>query len=199
MRQREHQSGFGTVEILLVVLVVAVLSVTGLVLYHRHKPSNAKNSAATSQTQTTSTQSQSTITTQTQQAATDYLTIKEWGIKMPLSNTIGDAYYVVATNSTGTMWLGRTALNTGDCKASQANTTTSEITAIGALVRVAPTDIDPVQGKPYSQLYPGVTIGNYFYGYMSGIKGKTCASSSVLQSTDAAFATAAKNIVPVSN
>ena len=42
MRQREHQSGFGTVEILLVVLVVAVLAVTGLVLYH-HKSGGTKS------------------------------------------------------------------------------------------------------------------------------------------------------------
>lgn len=198
MRRREHQAGFGTTVNLLAVLVVTVLAVSGFLIYQRHKPSNAKNSAATSQSQMTM-HPAATTTAQTQQAATGYLTIKEWGIKMALSNAIGDAYYVVATNSTGTMWLGRKALNTGDCDASKANTTSSEITAIGALVRVAPTDIDPVQGKPYSQLYPGVTIGNYFYGYMSGIKGKTCASSSLLQTTDSAFATAAKNIVPVSN
>ncbi len=46
---------------MLVVLIVAALTVTGLVVYHRHKPSSAKNSALTSQTQTT-TQLQDTAT-----------------------------------------------------------------------------------------------------------------------------------------
>ena len=66
MRQREHQSGLGTVKIVLMVFVIAVLSVTGLVLYQHRKPNSDKNSAATSQTQT-ATQPQSTVT-QTAQA-----------------------------------------------------------------------------------------------------------------------------------
>ena len=63
MRRREHQSGFGTVEILLVVLVVAALAATGLVVYQRHKTNNAKDRAAANQTQTT-TQPQNTTSTQ---------------------------------------------------------------------------------------------------------------------------------------
>lgn len=65
MRQRDHQSGFSTTVILFAVLVVAALAVTGLVVYQHNKPSNGKNSAATSQSQTT-TQSQNAITTQSQ-------------------------------------------------------------------------------------------------------------------------------------
>jgi Tfp pilus assembly protein PilV len=61
MRQRDRQSGFGRVEIVLIVFVIAALGVTGLVVYQHHKPSNAMNSAATSQTQLT-TQPQSTVT-----------------------------------------------------------------------------------------------------------------------------------------
>src|SRR5258708_9432642 len=63
MRRREHQQGFSTVEILLVVLVDAVLTVTGLVVYQRHKPSSTKSSAATSQTQN-NTQPQTTTNPQ---------------------------------------------------------------------------------------------------------------------------------------
>lgn len=57
------QSGFSAIEALLVVFVIAALTVTGLVVYPHHKPSSAKNSAATSQTQT-STQPQNMVTTQ---------------------------------------------------------------------------------------------------------------------------------------
>jgi hypothetical protein len=61
MRQRDRQSGFGRVEIVLIVFVIAALGVTGLVLYQRQTPSRAKNIAATSPSQTT-TQPQSTVT-----------------------------------------------------------------------------------------------------------------------------------------
>src|SRR6266566_2067872 len=61
MRRREHQSGFGTIKIVLIVFGIAVLSVTGLVLYQHSKPSSDKNSAATSLTQTTA-QPQNTVT-----------------------------------------------------------------------------------------------------------------------------------------
>ena len=88
MRQREHQSGFGTVKIVLMVFGIAVLAVTGLVLYQHHKPNSAKTSAATSPTQMT-TQPQSTAaTTQAQPTVTQYLTIKEWGVKIPLSSKV---------------------------------------------------------------------------------------------------------------
>src|SRR5437588_468023 len=58
---KRDQSGFGVIEVLFVVLVVAALAVSGFVVYQRHKPSVVKNSAATNQTQTT-TQPQNTAT-----------------------------------------------------------------------------------------------------------------------------------------
>jgi Tfp pilus assembly protein PilX len=197
------QLGFSVVEVLVVILVIAALAVTGLLLYQRHKPISTKNNA-TNPTQST-TQPQSTTTTQTHQTATQYLTIKEWGVKMPLSNSIKDAYYVVSTGSQdanrqlNTMWLGLASLNSGNCNASQANITTSEITAIGALGRALPTDHDPVKGTLYTQLYPGVTIGQYYYFYIGGIKDKTCAPQTTLQSVDSAFATSTKGIVAATN
>ncbi len=203
MRRREHQSGFGTTAILLVVLVVAGLAVTGLELYQHHKPGSAKNSAATSQSQT-ATQPQSTAATQAAPTVA-YLTIKEWGVKIPLSDRIKDAYYLVSNGSAdangqpNTMWLGLSSLG-GDCNASQANKPDKTIVPdIGVLGRALPTDHEPVLGTPYTKLYPGVTIGQYYYFYISGTKGKTCASPANLQAIDSAFATAAKGIVAAAN
>jgi hypothetical protein len=200
MRRRDHQSGFSTTVILLVVLVVAVLAVTGVVVYQHHKTGSAKDRAAANTTQTT-TQPSGTTTTQPAPTTTQYLTIKEWGVKLPLSSTINDAYYVVSNGSAdangqpNTMWLGLTSLG-GDCDASKANTPgTSKISEIGALGRALPTDHEPVLGTLYTQLYPGVTIGKYYYFYLSGTKGKTCAPAATLQSIDSAFGTAAKNTV----
>jgi len=140
------QSGFSVIEVLLIVLVVAVLAATGIVVYQRHRPGNA----ATGSTQTT-TQPMSTATTQPAQTATQYLTINEWGIKLPLSRAISDANYVVATNSTDTMWLGLTSLDSTSCAASHANIGGADY-PIGALIRVLPTDHEPVKG-PFTLNY----------------------------------------------
>ena len=61
------QSGFSIVEVSLIVFVVATLTVTGLVVYQRHKSTNTKSNAATSPNQTPA-QSQNTVA---QSAQTD--------------------------------------------------------------------------------------------------------------------------------
>jgi type II secretory pathway pseudopilin PulG len=189
---KRDQSGFSTIEALLVVLVVAVLAVIGFVVYQRHKPSSAKNSAATSQTQTK---------TQPAQTTTQYLTIKEWGVKLPLSSAISNADYVVAKGSSSgaggqpdKVWLGLTSNTSASCN--PANNDAGGRGAIGAIIRVLPTDTDPVSGQLLTQKYPnGVTIGGYYYLYQSWATNNPCASNSTLQSIDSAFAAAAKGIV----
>jgi len=183
---------------LLPVLVVAVLAVGGLVVYQHHKPSSATNSAATSPTQTTS-QSQNTATTQAAPTVA-YLTIKEWGVKLPLSNSIKDAYYSIGGNVgkdglPNTAWLGLASLNSHGCNAT--NDDSPSFKPIGSIVRVLPTDTDPVSGKLYTQLDPnGTTINGYYYGYSSwSRKNSSCASATTLQSTDASFNAAAKSAV----
>src|SRR5450759_2265728 len=95
---KRNQSGFSIIEISLVILVVAVLAVSGFVVYQRHKSTSTKSTADTSKSQTT-TQPQGTTSTQPAQSATQYLTIKELGIRFKLSAAITDAYYVVKPNT----------------------------------------------------------------------------------------------------
>lgn len=204
MKQREHQSGFSTTVVLLAVLVVAVLAVTGLVVYQRNKPSSTKTSATTSPTQTTA-QPQSTATTQTQQTATRYLTIKEWRVKMLLSDTIKDAYYVVGEGSSygpgglpSTMWLGLASFNSASCNPSRNDN--GERGALGAILRVSPTETDPVSHQLLTHDLPnGATINGWYYAYQSLLKNNPCASESTLQPIDSAFAVAAKGIVAATN
>ncbi len=193
---KRDQSGFSVIEALLIVLVVAALVVIGFMVYQRHKPSVAKNSTATGTTQTTGQQKSGTTT----QPATQYLDIKEWGVKLPFSSAINDAYYAVGSNvgadgKPNTIWLGLTLLNSNGCNASPNNP--SSFKPLGAIVRVLPTDKDPGTGKLYTQQDPnGATINGYYYGYASNIsKVSSCASATTLQSIDSAFAAAAKGII----
>jgi hypothetical protein len=193
-----NQAGFGILPVLLIVLVIAALVGVGLLVYQRHKPNGTKNSAATGSTQSTG-QQQSTTSKQPQQTA--YLDIKEWGVKLPLSGTIKDAYYSVGGNVgtdglPNTIWLGLTSLNSSGCNAS--NDDSPSFKPLGAIVRVLPTDHDPGTGKQYIQQDPnGATINGYYYGYASNINNVSCASAATLQAIDAAFATAGKGIIAI--
>jgi len=201
MRQRENRLRLSAISVSLIVLVVAAVAVTGLVLFQRHKPSTAKNSAATSQAQTI-TQQQGTAITQNQQTTADYLTIKEWGVKIPLSDSIKSAYYVVGTSFSNDpdgkpsgVFLGLNSLSDNSCNPSNNNS--GGTGAIGALLRVLPTDTDAVTGQPLTQKYPnGTTVGSYYYAYQSWINRTSCNQKSTAQAADSAIATAAKNIVP---
>ena len=64
MRRREYQSGFSTTVILLAALVVAVLAVTGAVVYQRHKPSSTNKAQTVNTSPSTNTKPISNSTTQ---------------------------------------------------------------------------------------------------------------------------------------
>src|SRR5258708_35931538 len=130
-----------------------------------------------------------------------YMTSKKWGVKLPLSESIKDAYYVVPTgislNADGLpsgIFLGLTSRNS-NCGTISSTGRGTENT-LGEIVRSLPTDHDPVSGKLYTQLNPdGVTINAYYYGYTSSSKNNTCAPATTLQSINSDFVTATKSTV----
>ena len=192
MRSQKHQSGFSVIELLLIALVVGVLAVIGMLVYQRHKPSGVKNNTATS-----------SATTQSAHRATQYLTIKEWGVKIPLTSAIGDAYYVADPTSKGSdgvtdqIYLGLTSMDSYGCTAAGSVHGLSSAPAL--IFRALPGATDPVSGQLLTQKYPdGVTIGSYYYGYenLSTGSGNKCkAPAASLQSFNAAFSSSAKSAV----
>jgi len=135
---KEKQFGFGVVEIIVTVLIVAVLAYGGYRLYgHFSKP------AATSGSQTNTISGNQSNT----QAATTYLDIKELGIKIKLDASIKDAVYSVS-GSTAT--LSTTSIiqqSNGACSLSNGGL---------AAVTAYSSNVDPIRGV---QLIPnGTTI-----------------------------------------
>ncbi len=129
------------------------------------------------------------------------LDVREWGVNISLPSNIDDAYYVISTSShdpvTGepnTMWLGLTSLNGAGCDAALFKVQATS-KPIGALIRVAPTEVDPVSGALYTKKYPdGTMIGEYYYAYVPW-KNKTCADKATLDGIDSAFTNAVKGMV----
>lgn len=141
MRRREYQSGFGTVGVLSIILVVAVLVAICLVIYQRHnKPSSIKTSAATSQTQQTR-QQQSTTNTQPQTTpyqgwnayndtgytASSGISIKYpagWRIDIDHIKTLGNT-----TNPTAAIGMRGVFLPTAETPKDEWNTCTTNVSA----------------------------------------------------------------------
>src|SRR5258708_23143776 len=137
-RVANKRSGFSIVEGLIVVLVIGLLGLSSWMVYQRIKTSATTTGASPNVNQQTTTQPAPTVA---------YLTIKEWGIKLPLSASIKDAYYAVGGNKgtdglPNTMWLGLTSLNSSGGNATDDNSTS--FSPIGSIIRVLPTDLDPL-------------------------------------------------------
>jgi hypothetical protein len=199
---KKSQSGFSIVEAVLIVAAIGIIGAAGWFVYqhNRVKVTDAAanpNQLNSHQTPATTVPAVPTVT---------YLDIKEWGLKLPLSDKIKDAYYVASVSSKGTdglpnsMLLGLTSFDASSCTADGSNH--GQSSAIGAIFRALPTETDPVTGQLLTQEYPnGTTMGSYYYGYESftNSSGRTCkASGTTLQPIDAAFANAAKKITSAS-
>lgn len=182
----------------LVVFAIALLGFIGWRVYDS-QTTTKKTADATSNGQTTSpSPSPASPTPSPATTQTTYLVIKEWGVKMPLSNAISDAYYVVGTTSKGfdglpnQMQLGLKSLDISGCIA-----TNYGITAPVLLFRTSLTETDSVTGKVISQEYSGTTIGSYFYGYSLN-KAKPCDNPTTIQNLDSAMTNSIKGIVSAS-
>ena len=204
MRRREHQSGFSTSVILLAVLVVAALAVTGLVVYQHHKNST-KNSAATSPTQTT-TQPQSTTTTQPAQTTTQYLDIKEWGIRASYSGSLTLQYTANGSNSMSVSSSQLAAGGPAVCSAAGNSDA-------GILSRYLPTDSNlgpKIPANETAQQYidqnatvPHATIGNHIYIYWgnnyltNGVYNGPCNDKTAALQTISAYSDLVPNLAAV--
>jgi hypothetical protein len=201
-KYKNNQDGFGAIEALLVCLVIIVLGATSfLVFKHSHKTSTKTASTPASQTPA---KQPTTGTIQAEQPAPKYLTIKEWGVRLPLSDSIKDAYYLADTNSKGSdgitkqIYVGLKSVDNDGCAVISANGVNSkgQVQAVAIIFRAKPTDEDPVTGKPYSEKTPiGATIGGYFYGYESfaNVDSTDCkVPQTTADSVNSAFASALK-------
>lgn len=198
MTKKLNQKGFGFTELLIIVVVLAVVVTAGVIVYKHGKHYSSKDGATT--TAQTSPKSTESRNLQTAQHAQQYLVIKEWGVQIPLADTIKDAYYIVDSrsekNSDGKpsgVFLGLRSLTDKSCEPNYNNE--GGIGAIGAILRVPPDYNDPISGRPYTEKYPsGKVIGDYYYAYQSWSSRSSCKDKEVVDSSDMSFAAAVKQV-----
>ena len=166
MPTKPKQSGFSIIEVSLVILVVAVLSATGFVVYQHHKPSSAKNSAATSSNQPTE-QPQGTTTTQSAQTTRQYLTIKEWGVRVPYSGSLKLSYTMSLESRTATFSSDQLTALSSDCVGRSGliiRWASTDQVSEGPPDANTPTAANAFAGKDPSTL-PYAHIGNYYFTF----------------------------------
>lgn len=194
-RQGDRQRGFSVIEAVVVVAVIGVLGVAGWFVYQHNRATVTNAAANTHQSSEKSSNQQTTTTTPAPTVA--YLTITEWGVKLPLSDAIKDAYYAPAVGSSkgpdgqpNTMLLGLRSLDSSGCAATNT-------TAFAQIFRALPTERDGVTGMLLTQEYPhGITIGNYFYAYEGVSNNGTCnAPQATVQSAESAILAAQEGMV----
>jgi len=160
---RPNQKGFISIETFLIIVVLVLVGGTGYFVYHATKKTNDTFTAAAKAAESTPDTSKphaSSSTSAKSVPTKEYLAIKEWGVKIPLTESTKDAYYVFLQNDTSSAYLSLHSLDGTQCAADQ--------TSIGAVFRYLPGDQDPESHEFYSSIYTdGIKVGNYYYRYAS--------------------------------
>jgi hypothetical protein len=197
MKHRLSNSrGFAVWAVLAAALAIGVLG-TGYFVWQRHNADVLKNAQAQ-----TNTNAKQPIAQNPSEQNLASMRVAEWGVSVPLTDPIKDAYFVVSDSSVGrdgkpdTLWLGLTSLNSKGCAVGQKDSEGVMQYPMGALLRTPLDAKDPVEGTPVTEMYPGgTTIDDYYYSYKSATSDKTCASRETLNSIDAAFKNASGKII----
>ena len=193
----KKQAGFSLIEAAVLALVAVLIVGVGWFAYQHNKPKTGNATSDTGQSTTTP------PITGEPGPTKDYLEIKEWGVKVPLSEPIKDAYYVVGDFSDapdgkpGGMYVSLHSLTSKACN--PENNNHGRLGAIGSMHRVLPTTTDAVTGELLMKEYPGgTTINDYYYFYQGWTDSNSCASTSVLKELSDDFAASAGGIIPAS-
>jgi Tfp pilus assembly protein PilE len=188
MLRKMNSKGFAVIEAILIVVIVGLLAGVGYYIWHTNQQTKATLDAAAKVAQSSPQKVTKKSTGSSTKPATDtaFLTFSEWGVKIPLSSSISDAYYVYKN---GYVYLSVNSLSNTDCSA--------DSTTLGAVMRFTADQKDDYSGELYvNEIKDAKKIGQYYYSYTHPQAG--CSDDqTVLAKADAdmaAFKTAVSNI-----
>lgn len=161
-----NQTGFSAVVILLVLLLLTAVSITGYFVYSAQNKETSKVTVAPESSKDSTApavapeSSKDSTAPATQQDTQKYLVIKEWGVKIPLTDEIRDAYYVYEKNEGGDgVFLSTRAIA---AKYSDCGAENTSLFSYGRFTN--PNKYDELTGKKLSELYPNAPkIAGYYY------------------------------------
>lgn len=149
--KKHHQKGFGAIEVLVVILVLLLIG--GAVWFVLNNKKDSKDSS--SDKQSTSQTSRSGSDAEQKDETASYLVIKEWGIKIPLSDELKGLGYRVKNDG------GEYAAFTFDDL--RGGTECGGDIAVASLTRHTEDDVDTVSGLKVKDMEGVVKIDGYYY------------------------------------
>ncbi|HET8708791.1 MAG TPA: hypothetical protein VFL85_00765 [Candidatus Saccharimonadales bacterium] len=193
MKITNKQSGFAIVEALVILVLVIAIAGAGYYVWHARQSQKSQaasskpsiNTPATTQTKAIAnfaeckaatgskileTFPEQCVTKDGQKFVADsgessqqYLVIREWSVKLPLTNEIKDAYYtykVVDTPDYGSVvYLGTTSLTAMDARCAP------EKIGVAAIFRQSIAQHDAALKSGHAENVGSVRLGDYYYGY----------------------------------
>jgi hypothetical protein len=93
VKQNATQHGFSALIVFIIILTIVGLGFTSWYVWNKNKPSDL-----TRRMQSTTTPMENTDKQQSSPNEDKYLVVKEWGVKIPLSENISEAYYEFNTD-----------------------------------------------------------------------------------------------------
>lgn len=176
---KANQKGFSVVEILIVIVTVGLLVAVGWVAYDRQKSKtddSQTNTQTTEQSQETPREQKST----TNNDAQKYMTIKEWGVKLPVDSSVGGLSYTI-TGKYASIRSDELDKLSGSCESNSVNV------ARGMANEVVPNETGNDEGATFLETYNSITVdnnnltardikaksGNYYF-VVPGFAGASC-------------------------
>ena len=201
MPQKTNQTGFAAVEAVLIVVILAILGGTGWFVWHSKQATDASlTNTANSQPGIAKKPAAPTSTKPVSSTATaqKYLVIKEWGVRMKLTDNLKDAYYVIKPDTSSSAFLSLQSLT------AVAPECAPDKISVGVLFRQTTAEHDTTVSEQTAP-YGDVRIGNYYYGYVGAQAGcfdsSNTAAENLFNSLQprSGFATAEKSLEAVTN
>lgn len=170
MRKNSNQSGFAILEIIIILIILGLVSFTGWFVWHKHNTNKAHNSSSAA-SQAKAASSKKSSNAKPAPPPQQYLVIKEWGVKIPLSAQITGAYYTLRSSPPEEFV---DLLDTGFDNTSNSNGVSCHggYTTMYVIARVKTQDIGQVddnQGEQTALQAGGVSTAMPGY-YVSGTK-----------------------------
>jgi len=185
MTNKQHDGGFGTVGILLTIIVLLLVGAGGWYVFHKNKKSDTNG--------TNTANSQQNKTGNNSNPQTAYLTVKELGIRLTLTDPIKDAYYKVKDSSKNGKPIIALYLHSWDTYANC--TPEKDRDGLGAVTTFTPGESDPVNGD-LATSYPDAPLIDGLHYYIAQAQSDCSAGAATnRQAVRDAFTAAYKTIV----
>lgn len=160
------QAGFAVVEVIVILVVVVAIGGAGYVVHNRVNNSKPVNNQPSSQQAKKTPANKATEEKGVQATTQVFLTIKEWGVKIPLNDKIADAYYTYKVDQSGN-YDSFVSLGSSSLTALDARCAADKIGVSSIFRETTAQHSTNVQRSASGVQETGtIKIGAYYYGYI---------------------------------